>query len=175
VRHERPQRLRPGPARHLVDREVLVEQQVADHVDRIVAGVVHYIRERVRFPAQVPRVAEGAEANVGPAGMARVGGAALAELRAEAIAGGPFGEALLERTRPAGLDPARELDQEPGARPLVGVGVVGDVEALGARIVDESEQRFVPAGMRLAVVEVCDVGRRTGASPDLDRFANGSR
>ena len=170
VRHERPKGLGPRTARDLVDREVLVEEEVADRIDRVAAGLVHHVRERARLPPEVVRVPERAEAHVGPARRARVGSASSGKLLAEAVARGPLGEALLERAGAAGLDPARELDEEPGARPLVRVGVVRDVEALGAGIVDEAEQGLVPAGMRLAVVEVRDVGRRPGSPPDLDRL-----
>ncbi len=61
-----------------------------------------------------------------------------------------------------------ELDQQPGAGPLVRIGVEGDVEARGAGVVDEREELVRAARMGLAVVEVGDVGRRSSAPPDLD-------
>ena len=65
----------------------------------------------------------------------------------------------------------RQLDQQARARPLGRIRVEGDVEALGARVVDEREQRLGAARVRLAVVEVGDVGRRAGPPADLDRLA----
>ena len=117
------------------------------------------------FPAQQVGPLEVAEPQVRPAGGARVGRAHLAS---ESIARARVGEALLEGRRAARLDPLRELDQQPGARPLVRVRVEGDVEALGARIVDEGDQLVRTARVRLAVVEVGDVARRPGAPADLD-------
>ena len=52
-----------------------------------------------------------------------------------------------------------------------GIGVEGDVEALGARVVDQREQRLGAARVGLAVVEVGDVGGRVGPPADLDRLA----
>ena len=64
-----------------------------------------------------------------------------------------------------------QLDEQPRRRPLGRVGVERDVEALGARVVDQREHRLRAARVRLAVVEVGDVGRRAGAPADLDRLA----
>ena len=80
-----------------------------------------------------------------PAGPA-VGGAAGVELGAEPVARGRVGEPLLERRRAAGLDPVRQLDQQARARPFGRIGVEGDVEALGAGVVDEREQLVGPPG-----------------------------
>ena len=98
-------------------------------------------------------------------------GAAGRELGADPVARGPVGQALLERARPAGLDPLRQLDEQAGRRPFGRVGVERDVEALGARVVDQREHRLGAARVRLAVVEVGDVGGRAGAPADLDRLA----
>ena len=56
--------------------------------------------------------------------------------RADAV-----GEARLQGPDAARLDPRRQHDQQARARPLVGVQVEGDVEALGPRVVDEAEHR----------------------------------
>ena len=165
------QRLRRRPARHLADAEILGEQQVADDIERVVAGLGHDVGHRPALPAEVLGPPEGTEPNVRPARLARVGGTPGLELAADAVARRPVGKALLERARSARLDPLRELDEQPRRGPLVGIGVEGDVETLGAGVVDERQHRLGPAGMGLAVVEVGDVGRGAGATADLDRLA----
>ena len=72
----------------------------------------------------------------------------------------------------AGLDPLRQLDEQTRAGPLGRIGIEGDVETLGAGVVDQREQRLGTARMRLAVVEVGDVRRRAGPPADLDRLAD---
>ena len=89
----------------------------------------------------------------------------------EAIEIGRLGEALLGLDRAAGLDPRRDQDEEPGARPLRRVRVERDVEAFPAGRVDELEHPVGAAREGLAVVEVGDVGRRVAEPPNLDRLA----
>ncbi len=168
---ERPQGLGPWPARDLVHAEALTEQEVADDIDGVVARLGHHVGERPGLPAQVLRVGEGAEPKVGPAAGPGVGGATRLELGTQSVTRGGVSEARLERFRSAGLDPARELDQQARARPLGRVGVEGDVEALRSRVVDQRQHRLGPAWMRLTMVEVGDVGGRAGAPSDLDRLA----
>ena len=105
-----------------------------------------------------------------PAGLAYER-AAGRELGTDAVARGAVGETLLERPGSAGLDPLRQLDEQPRRGPLGRIGVERDVEPLGAGVVDQREHRLGRAGVRLAVVEVGDVGRRAGAPADLDRLA----
>ena len=64
-----------------------------------------------------------------------------------------------------------QLDQEPRRRPLGRIGVEGDVEPLGARVIDQREHRLGRARVRLAMVEVGDVGGGVGPPADLDRLA----
>ena len=70
------------------------------------------------LPAQVLRAPEGARAGRPPSpprsAYARAAGR---ELGADAVARGPVGEALLERSRAAGLDPLRQLDEQARATP----------------------------------------------------------
>ena len=65
----------------------------------------------------------------------------------------------------------RQLDQEPGAGPLGGIAVEGDVQPLGPGVVDQGEHRLGAARMGLAVVEVGDVARGARPAADLDGFA----
>ena len=159
------------PGRDLGDAEVLGEEQVADDVERVVAGLGHHLGDGPALPAEVLGPVEGAEADVGPAGRAGVGRAAGRELGADAVARGAVGQSLLQRPGAAGLDPLRELDEQAGRRPLGRVGVEGDVEPVGARVVDQREHRLGAARVRRAVIEVGDVGGRAGAPADLDRLA----
>ncbi len=87
------------------------------------------------------------------------------------VADGLVRETLLRCRGPALLDPGRDRDEEAGRGPLVGVGVEGDVEALGPRVVDELEHLLRRPGERGPVVEVGDVGRRAAPPPDVDRLA----
>ena len=131
-----------GPGRDLADAEVLREQQVADDVDRVVAGLGHDVGHRAALPAQVLRAMERPEPDVRPARRARVGRTAGRQLRPDAVARGAIGQPLLERPRAAGLDPLRQLDEEAGRRPLGRIGVERDVEAVGAGVVDQREHRL---------------------------------
>ena len=135
------------------------------------AGLGHHVRDGPALPAQVLGTAEGTEPDIRPARRARVRRATGRELGTDAVARGPVRETFLERSGSAGLDPLRELDEQPRRRPFRGVGVERDVEPLGTRVVDQREHRLGRAGVRLAVVEVRDVGRRLGAPADLDRLA----
>ena len=171
VGDEQRQAGRRGTARHLADAEVLGEEQVADDVERVVAGLAHHVRDGPALPAQVLGTAEGTEPDIRPARRARVRRATGRELGTDAVARGPVRETFLERSGSAGLDPLRELDEQPRRRPLRGVGVERDVEPFGARVVDQREHRLGPPGVRLAVVEVGDVRRRLGPPADLDRLA----
>ena len=112
------------------------------------------------------------EADVRPAGPAGVRRAARRELGPHPVAGGPVGEPLLERPRAAGLDPLGQLDEQARRGPFGRIRVERDVEALGARVVDEREQRLGAAGVRVAVIEVGDVGGRRGPPADVDRLAD---
>ena len=85
---------------------------------------------------------EVAQPHVLPAGRARCSRAPCAISVPQPFARGGVGEPFLERRRPARLDPERELDEQPGARPLVRIRVEGHVQAFGARVVDEPEQRL---------------------------------
>ena len=51
VRHEQRQRLRPRPARDLGDAEVLGQQQVADRVDGVPAGLGHHLGHASATPS----------------------------------------------------------------------------------------------------------------------------
>ena len=104
-----------------------------------------------------------------PAG-AREHRAAGPELLADPRADRRVGEALLRPGRAALLDPDRHEDEEPRARPLVGIGVERDIEALGPGVVDEREHLLGRPGEGRAVVEVGDVGRRLSPAADLDRL-----
>ena len=175
MRDEQRQRRRRRSARHLADAEVLGEEQVADDVERVVTGLGHDVGHGPALPAEVLRATEGTEPNVGPARLARVGGASRRELGPDPVACRPVRETRLERAGSAGLDPLRELDQEPRRGPLGRVGVEGDVEALGARVIDQREHRLGRAGVRLAMVEVGDVGRAPARRPISIASRNGSR
>ena len=94
------------------------------------------------------------------------------ELGPHPVARRPVGQPLLERPRAAGLDPLWQLDEQPCRGPFVRIRVERDVEALGAGIVDEREQRFGAAGVRVAVIEVGDVGGRRCPAADVDRLAD---
>ena len=166
------QRRRRRPARDLADAQVLGEQEVAHDVERVVTRLGHDVGDRPALPAQVLRPAEGAQADVGPAGPAGVRRAARCELGPHPVARGAVGEPLLERSRAAGLDPLRQLDEQAGRGPFGRIGVERDVEALGAGVVDEREQRLRAAGVRLAVIEVGDVGGRRRTPADVDRLAD---
>ena len=166
---------RPRPARDLVDAEVLGEQQVADDVDRVVPGLGHDLGHGPRLPAQEVRPPEGPEADVRPAGGRWVRRAARRDLRAQPVAGRPIGQSRLERSGPPAWIQPRQLDEQPRARPLGRVGVEGDVEALGAGVVDQLEHRSGPPGVGLAVIEVGDVGRRPARRPISIASRNGSR
>ena len=135
------------------------------------AGLGHHVRDGPALPAQVLGTPEGTEPDVRPARRARVRRATGRELGTDAVARGPVRETFLERSGSAGLDPLRELDEQPRRRPLRGVGVERDVEPFGTRVVDQREHRLGRAGVCLAVVEVRDVGRRLGPPADLDRLA----
>ena len=55
VADEVAQRLAPRARCHLVDTQVLGQQEVAQHVDRVVAALVDHLAERAALPAQQVR------------------------------------------------------------------------------------------------------------------------
>jgi hypothetical protein len=157
--------------RDLVRAEVLGEEEVAERVDRVAVGLVDQLAERLALPRQQLLAVEVADADVpqptGP-GEQR---APLLELAPDPRPDVLVREPLLRPDRAAGLDPGRDEDQQAGARPLRGIGVERDVEALASGGVDELEHPVGAARERLAVVEVGDVGRRLAEPADLDRLA----
>ncbi len=171
VGHELRQRLGRRATGDLADPEVLGQEQVADHVERVVTGLGHHVGHGPALPAQVLGAVEGAEPDVGPAGGTGVGGATGRELGTDPVTGCAVGQALLERPRATGLDPERELDQQPRRGPLGRIGIERDVEPGRPRVVDQRQHRLRTARVRVAVIEVGDVRRGAGQAPDLDRLA----
>ena len=164
-----PVDVRPG--RDLVHPQVLGEEQVADRVDGVVAGLAHDVAERPPLPRQVLRPGERPEAHGVPRPVAGEQAAPGRQLLADPRPRAAVGQPLLQRPDAAGLDPRRQHDQQPGARPLVGVQVEADVEALGPRVVDQREHLLRRPRERRPVVEVRDVDGRSAAPADLDRLA----
>ena len=139
MRDERPQRLDHGPLVTWLTPRSSARSRSQIDVDGVVAGLVHHVGEGLRLPAQQVGPPEVAEAQVRPAGRRScrpapdlalgVGRGLLVSARRSLRGPGP----------PAWIH-CGQLDEQPGARPLGRVRVEGDVEALGARIVDEGEQ-----------------------------------
>ena len=135
-------------------------------------GLGHDLGHHPALPAQVLGPAEGPQPDVRPAGPAGVRRTPGRELGPDAVARGPVGQPRLDRAGAALLDPERHLDEQSRRGPLGRVGIEGDVEPFGPGVVDQGEQPLRAAGVRLAVVEVGDVGGRAGAPADLDRLAD---
>ncbi len=165
------ERLTPRTAGDLGDAQVLGQEQVADGVDRAATRLCHHLGQRAALPAQVLGLGEGAKAQVRPAGGAGVGGAACLELLPQAVPDPAVREAILQWAGSPGLHPLRQLDQEAGRGPLVGIRIEGDVHSVLPRVIDQGEQLLGAAGMGLPMVEVRQVDRPIRSPPDLDRLA----
>ena len=85
--------------RHLVEPEVLREEEVAQQLHEVLAGFATDLAERPALPAGVLRPPEVAEPDVGDPAGPRVHDAARLELVADPGPHRRVGEALLRRAR----------------------------------------------------------------------------
>ena len=132
---------RSRPARHLVDAEVL-GRAAGRRGRRPRRAPVSVMTSPIgpALPAQVlgPREVRRAGGPPSPPGRRRQRrGPGARRGCARATAGSA--RRSFERPGPPAWTQMRQQDEEPRARPLVRIGVERDVEALGARVVDERE------------------------------------
>src|SRR6478735_4886940 len=99
VPQEPPDPVRVGARRHLVRAEALLEEQVAEDVDRIGATVVDQRAQGAALERPVVREVELAEADVAEPTGARVELPALRQVVADPLADGPVGQPLLRLRR----------------------------------------------------------------------------
>ena len=144
-----------------------------DRIDRVATGGVEELAQRPALPRPVLGPPEVADPDVADGRRAREHRAAGGELAANPLADPSVGESLERPVGAALLDPERHQDEERGARPLVRVGVEGDVQPFGVRVVDHLEQAFGRARHVGEVIEVGQVRGDAAAPADVDRLEEG--